>query len=378
MNKNMNKNIRYQLIIALFVFVGFFISSSALADTTNAMYRLYNPNSGEHFYTANFIEAKNIINVGWKYEMIGWNAPTTGDPVYRLYNPSVGDHHYTLNASEKDMLVNVGWRYEGVGWYSDTNRSVKLYRAYNPNARAGSHNYTTNYGEQLSILKVGWRDEGIAWYGSNTAPVDNKSSILTDLSNGYRGIDEVRFDKVNTASRQNWLYQTIKSSVPLAAEGRVYPSVMVAQAIIESGWGESGLTVKANNLFGLKKGTWTGAIYNAVTAEQARQNGVYLGYRTQAEAQNGGPAQNLNLKTGDYYWVVAPFRKYASQQESLANYVAVLSQSGYADVRRTKARNYKESATALGDNIPLSWATSIDYTKNIINTIEIYHLQALD
>ena len=342
------------------------------------MYRLYNPNSGEHFYTANFIEARNIINAGWKYEMVGWNAPTTGDPVYRLYNPNVGDHHYTLNASERDMLVNVGWQYEGIGWYSDVQKSVKLYRAYNPNAKSGSHNYTTNYGEQLSIVRAGWRDEGLAWYGSNTAPADNKDSILTELSNGYKGIDEVRFERINSISRRNWLYQTVKSSIPLATEGRVFPSVMVAQAIIESGWGESGLTVRANNLFGLKKGSWTGAVYNAVTAEQARNDGTYSGYRTQADAQKGGPAQNLSLKKGDYYWIIAPFRQYGSQQESLANYVTVLSQNGYADVRRPRAKNYKDAATALGDDIPLSWATSIEYTKTIISTIEYYNLQALD
>ena len=374
----MRKNIRYKAFIVLFVLVGIFTSSSVLADTTNAMYRLYNPNSGEHFYTANFVEAKNIINAGWKYEMVGWNAPTTGVPVYRLYNPNVGDHHYTLNASERDMLVNVGWRYEGIGWYSDVQNSVKLYRAYNPNAKSGSHNYTTNYGEQLSIVRVGWRDEGLAWYGSNTAPADNKDSILKELSNGYKGIDEVRFERTNSISRRNWLYQTVKSSIPLATEGRVFPSVMVAQAIIESGWGESGLPVRANNLFGLTKGSWTGAVYNAVTAEQARNDGTYSGYRTQADAQKGGPVQNLTLKRGDYYWIIASFRQYGSQQESLANYVAVLSQSGYADARRPQAKNYKDAATALGDDIPLSWATSIEYTKTIINMIEYYNLQALD
>ena len=51
----MRKNIRYKVFIVLFVLAGIFTSSSVLADTTNAMYRLYNPNSGEHFYTANFI-----------------------------------------------------------------------------------------------------------------------------------------------------------------------------------------------------------------------------------------------------------------------------------------------------------------------------------
>ena len=137
------------------------------------MYRLYNPNSGEHFYTSSFVEAKSIITAGWQYEHVGWNAPSTGDPVYRLYNPNAGDHHFTLNSNEKVMLVNQGRRDEGISWYSDAKKSVKLYRAYNPNAKSGSHNYTTFYGEQTSLIKVGWRDEGIAWYGTNIKPLDN-------------------------------------------------------------------------------------------------------------------------------------------------------------------------------------------------------------
>ena len=134
------------------------------------MHRLYNPNSGEHFYTANGGEKNNLTKVGWRYEGIGWTAPNSGTAVYRLYNKNAGDHHYTLNLAEKNHLVKVGWKYEGIGWYSDTKKAIPLYRAYNPNAKAGSHNYTTNYAEQKNLLKVGWRNEGIAWYGvSKTA-----------------------------------------------------------------------------------------------------------------------------------------------------------------------------------------------------------------
>lgn len=139
------------------------------ADAAEAadMHRLYNPNSGEHFYTANTNEKKHLIKVGWKSEGIGWTAPNSGNAVYRLYNKSAGDHHYTMNANEKNHLVKVGWKYEGIGWYSDAKKAVPLYRTYNPNAKAGSHNYTVNYGEQKNLLKHGWRNEGIAWYGVN-------------------------------------------------------------------------------------------------------------------------------------------------------------------------------------------------------------------
>lgn len=158
-----------KLVIGLSLAIGLSFSAFAFADNAEAadMHRLYNPNSGEHFYTANNGEKNNLTKVGWKYEGIGWTAPNSGTPVYRLYNKNAGDHHYTLNAGEKNHLVKVGWKYEGVGWYSDTKKTVKLYRAYNPNARSGSHNYTVNYGEQKNLLRVGWKDEGIAWYGIN-------------------------------------------------------------------------------------------------------------------------------------------------------------------------------------------------------------------
>ncbi|MEY8515228.1 bacterial Ig-like domain-containing protein [Lactococcus taiwanensis] len=129
-----------------------------------AMYRLYNKNSGEHFYTANRYERDSLKKVGWRYEGIGWYAPAKGNgsPVYRLYNANSGDHHYTLNAYERDSLKKVGWRYEGIGWYSKG--KVPLYRQYNPNAKAGSHNYTTSKAENDALVKVGWRAEGIGWY----------------------------------------------------------------------------------------------------------------------------------------------------------------------------------------------------------------------
>ena len=132
----------------------------------DAMYRLYNPNSGEHFYTANEEERDNVIAAGWNYEGIGWYAPESSNtPVYRLYNPYAGDHHYTTDVEERDMLKRVGWRDEGTGWYSDDAHAVPLYRQYNPNQFACNHNYTTDKDENDYLVSLGWRAEGIGWYG---------------------------------------------------------------------------------------------------------------------------------------------------------------------------------------------------------------------
>lgn len=131
--------------------------------TPVVMYRLYNPNSGEHFYTASEYERAYLIDIGWNNEDVGWIAPSDGEPVYRLYNSYAGEHHYTLSAYERDHLISVGWNDEGIGWYSGGR--TPLYRQYNPNAYANNHNYTTSEYERDNVLAAGWNDEGIGWYG---------------------------------------------------------------------------------------------------------------------------------------------------------------------------------------------------------------------
>lgn len=156
---------------------------SARSIAQLAMYRLYNPNSGEHFYTRDTNERDHLRKVGWRYEGIGWQAPVSGDPVYRMYNPNAGDHHYTMNSYERDNLKRHGWRYEGISWYSDKNKGMKVYRAYNPNARAGAHNYTTNYNEQKNLQNHGWRNEGVAWYAVGVGQGSNEDYRLLGVKN---------------------------------------------------------------------------------------------------------------------------------------------------------------------------------------------------
>ena len=134
------------------------------------MYRIYNPNSGEHFYTSDKAEKDHLVSLGWKYEGVGWNAPTVSNyPVYRLYNMYGGEHHYTMSVDEKNNLVKLGWKYEGIGWFSadpNDSNSVPLLREYNPNAFSNNHNYTTNSKEHSWLVGLGWKDEGKAWYAT--------------------------------------------------------------------------------------------------------------------------------------------------------------------------------------------------------------------
>ena len=132
---------------------------------TTPMFRLYNPNSGEHFYTGSEEERDGLTDAGWNYEGVAWNAPVVGTPVYRVYNPNSGDHHYTMSESESDLLVSLGWQYEGVAWNTASPENIPQYRLWNPNADLGSHHYTSSEEERDSLIAAGWIFEGIGWYG---------------------------------------------------------------------------------------------------------------------------------------------------------------------------------------------------------------------
>ena len=139
------------------------------ATTYKVMYRLYNPNSGEHFYTGDKSEKDYLVSVGWNDEGDAWKAAQVSDtPVYRLYNPNTGEHHYTASGEETFALVTLGWNYEQIGFYSNYKnvKGMPIYRVFNPNATGvGAHHYTADEGECNYLVSIGWIYEGIGWYG---------------------------------------------------------------------------------------------------------------------------------------------------------------------------------------------------------------------
>lgn len=179
----LNKKIIALGVVATLGMAGGITTAHASASTSNPMYRVYNPNSGEHFYTKSSYEKTSLVSHGWRYEGIGWNAPTSGSAVYRVYNPNSGEHFYTKSAYEKSVLVGKGWRYEGIGWYT-ANSGTPLYRVYNPNS--GEHFYTKDSYEKSSLVSRGWRYEGIAWYGASSQPVQKYQYV------GWVSVDGVR------------------------------------------------------------------------------------------------------------------------------------------------------------------------------------------
>lgn len=128
----------------------------------------------------------------------------------------------------------------------------------------------------------------------------------------------------------------------------ILPSITIAQAIIESGWGKSGLTKKANNLFGIKAfSDWKGGYVDMLTTEYDDSN---VAYKT-----------------------IQRFRAYSSWDESIDDHSTILMQNNFSAVR--SAKNYVEAAKALKAG---GYALDPNYDTTIIQYIREYSLDKYD
>lgn len=140
-------------------------------------------------------------------------------------------------------------------------------------------------------------------------------------------------------------------------------SVTIAQAILESGWGESELAKKANNLFGMKKSlsgnTWKGSAWDGESVHKK----VTLEYD-----KNNKP-----------YQIVADFRKYPSIKESIADHSAYLL--GAMDGNKKRYAGLKDADTPHEFAAILQkggYATNQSYADQICFIIASYRLEKYD
>ena len=131
------------------------------------------------------------------------------------------------------------------------------------------------------------------------------------------------------------------------AEYRILPSLTIAQAILESGWGTSQLAVKANNLFGIKAfANWTG--------------------------------QRITFPTVEYYnnertVVNAEFRAYGSLNDSIEDHSGLLANARYKPVR--ECTDYKTACQRIRE---CGYATDPSYPEKLMRIIEENKLYEYD
>ncbi len=173
------------------------------------------------------------------------------------------------------------------------------------------------------------------------------------------GLQQVRDYPVSFAFQENDVTNAFIDSIgelarEMALKYDVFASVMIAQAILESGAGTSGLSrAPYYNLFGIK-GSNSGA---SITLPTAEDNGQ-----------------------GQLYTINAAFRVYPSYQESLEDYVELIrtgisgNQTFYQKSWRSTAKNYL-SAT---QNLMGKYATDTFYANKLNSLIATYQLTRFD
>lgn len=135
--------------------------------------------------------------------------------------------------------------------------------------------------------------------------------------------------------------------VRVAHRYNLYPSVMMAQAALESDFGQSLLAQDANNYFGIK-GSYDG---QSVTV----------------------PVMEYNQQEQPYYTSVA-FRKYPYPKASIEDNARLIRDNGslYGRAWRENAANSTVAANALGDK----YATDPSYANKLISLIQGYNLDS--
>ncbi|MGF2384135.1 glycoside hydrolase family 73 protein [Lentilactobacillus otakiensis] len=152
------------------------------------------------------------------------------------------------------------------------------------------------------------------------------------------------------ASTASSFISKYKSDVTKAStKYNLYGSVMMAQAGLESGWGQSQLTTEANNFFGIK-GAYNGASVSMPTTEY-NSNG-----------------QMINT--------TANFKKYPSAYASFADNGSTLrngtswNSKYYSGSWKENAATYEDAANALTGK----YATAPNYGQSLITVIQTYNL----
>ena len=170
------------------------------------------------------------------------------------------------------------------------------------------------------------------------------SAVAASQENSTTDLSALHFS--NNASQQAFIQSVAPGAIQGWNEYKVLPSITVAQAIVESGWGRSALSTQAHNLFGIK-GSYNG---NSVVM---RTREVY-----------GGRSVYVN----------ANFRAYANNSESVTDHGRFLNvNSRYRNLLGDT--NYASVANKLRQD---GYATDPSYASTLIRFVQTYNLNQLD
>ncbi|WP_249357616.1 glucosaminidase domain-containing protein [Pediococcus pentosaceus] len=230
----------------------------------------------------------------------------------------------------------------GVGSKVTINKNAKHWATgqsiYNP-VKGKTYKVIQVNGSKLLLDKV------ISWINkADVTLAGSKSNSGSSNKNNAASMHNVNVHLTNkhwTTAQTNFVNGIAADIVNVCNSNKLYASVAMAQAVLESGYGTSSLAQEAHNLFGIKAdSTWKGATYTKSTKE---------------------------VINGRTVTINASFRKYASIKDSIADYAKKLeSRAQYANAFAPKSANYVASIKAIKAG---GYATSTTYVGSIINCI---------
>lgn len=169
------------------------------------------------------------------------------------------------------------------------------------------------------------------------------------------------------SSKTDQFLKTYADTITAATLGTgVLPSVVIAQAALETVWGDS-IKRAANNMFGIKGTNWNGKVISLNTTE-------YIGGVKKSIAGTGKTYDSYDLALADGANRYTIFRAYSSVKASIEDHNKLItSASRYKPVlAETTPEGQARALQACG------YSTSGNYAQSLINIINQYNLTEYD
>ncbi|MCL9640763.1 amidase domain-containing protein [Lactococcus lactis] len=200
--------------------------------------------------------------------------------------------------------------------------------------------------------------QGTTSYNQTSTSVQIPSSSADSEKSVYTGpvlkeIDAAKpIEKIDVTSTDAFIKSIADRVRILAGKNNLYASIILAQAILESGSGQSNMSQQYFNIFNI--------------------TGAYLG-------------KSISFKTEEFsgntpFYIEQSFRIYSNYDQALDDYINLMIKGTtwnseiYAGAWKSHAKNYREAAEALQG----IFATDPAYAQKLIELIQEYKLDAYD
>lgn len=180
-----------------------------------------------------------------------------------------------------------------------------------------------------------------------TVPLLGTAMILSPAAISLNAVKVSAAETAQTQNQSAFIEQLGASAMQVSSSNDLYASIMVAQALVETGFGSSQLSsAPYYNLFGVKE-------------------------------YSGGPSVTMSTQeylNGQWVTMNEPFAVYNSYAESFQAHATLLTGNYYAGARKSHTNSYQDAAVYLTGR----YATDPSYASKLISLIQTYNLTRFD